>query len=69
MAGPGGIPTQVAFSQSARWPSLDLDRAEGCIRSGDHAFRQKVAWPCCAATLRWTAAWSKPPVLTIHSGV
>ena len=37
-AGPGGIPTQVAFSQSARWPSLDLDRALGCIRSYEHAF-------------------------------
>ncbi len=41
MAGPGGVPTQVAFSQSARWPSLDTDRAEGCIRSGDHAFSQE----------------------------
>ena len=41
MAGPGGIPTQVAFSQSARWPSLDLDRAEGCIRSNEHAFSQE----------------------------
>ena len=41
MAGPGGIPTQVAFSQNARWPSLDIDRAEGCIRSGDHAFSQE----------------------------
>ncbi len=38
MAGPGGIPTQVAFSQAARWPSLDTDRTEGCIRSGEHAF-------------------------------
>ncbi|TCV87754.1 dihydroxyacid dehydratase [Methylomonas methanica] len=38
MAGPGGIPTQVAFSQNARWPSLDLDRAQGCIRSFEHAF-------------------------------
>jgi dihydroxy-acid dehydratase len=37
-AGPGGVPTQVAFSQSARWPSLDLDRAGGCIRSIEHAF-------------------------------
>jgi hypothetical protein len=26
MAGPGGIPTQVAFSQSTRWPSLDRPR-------------------------------------------
>ncbi|HQZ58078.1 MAG TPA: dihydroxy-acid dehydratase, partial [Ottowia sp.] len=40
-AGPGGVPTQVAFSQNARWPSLDLDRAQGCIRSGDHAFSQE----------------------------
>ncbi|AEG00950.1 dihydroxy-acid dehydratase [Methylomonas methanica] len=38
MAGPAGIPSQVAFSQNTRWPSLDQDRAEGCIRSIDHAF-------------------------------
>ena len=37
-AGPGGIPTQTAFSQSARWPSLDGDRATGCIRDLAHAF-------------------------------
>jgi dihydroxy-acid dehydratase len=41
MAGPAGIPTQVAFSQSTRWPSLDIDRKNGCIRSGDHAFSQE----------------------------
>ncbi len=41
MAGPGGIPTQVAFSQNARWPSLDTDRAEGCIRSIAHAFSKE----------------------------
>ncbi|MGZ0080690.1 dihydroxy-acid dehydratase [Methylomonas sp. YC3] len=41
MAGPAGIPTQVAFSQNTRWPSLDTDRAEGCIRSIDHAFSQE----------------------------
>jgi dihydroxy-acid dehydratase len=40
-AGPGGIPTQVAFSQNCRWPSLDLDRAHGCIRSNEHAFSQE----------------------------
>ena len=40
-AGPGGVPTQVAFSQASRWPSLDVDRAEGCIRSGVHAFSQE----------------------------
>lgn len=37
-AGPAGIPTQVAFSQSTRWPSLDGDRKDGCIRSIEHAF-------------------------------
>lgn len=41
MAGPAGIPSQVAFSQNTRWPSLDLDRAEGCIRSLDHAFSKE----------------------------
>ncbi|RZA15633.1 MAG: dihydroxy-acid dehydratase, partial [Lysobacteraceae bacterium] len=35
-AGPAGIPTQVAFSQSTRWPTLDVDRADGCIRSVEH---------------------------------
>jgi dihydroxy-acid dehydratase len=40
-AGPAGIPTQVAFSQSTRWPSLDDDREQGCIRSLEHAFSQE----------------------------
>ncbi len=37
-AGPAGIPTQVAFSQDTRWPSLDVDRTNGCVRSAEHAF-------------------------------
>ena len=37
-AAPGGVPTQTAFSQSRRWDALDLDRAAGVIRDGDHAF-------------------------------
>lgn len=37
-AGPAGIPTQQAFSQSTRWESLDLDRESGCIRSIEHAY-------------------------------
>ncbi|MCW8195744.1 dihydroxy-acid dehydratase [Proteobacteria bacterium 005FR1] len=37
-AGPAGIPTQQAFSQDTRWPSLDRDRKEGCIRSVEHAY-------------------------------
>jgi dihydroxy-acid dehydratase len=38
LAGPGGIPTQVAFSQDSQWPELDLDRSEGCIRDIEHAY-------------------------------
>ena len=38
LAAPGGVPTQVAFSQSARYPSLDDDRAKGVIRDAEHAF-------------------------------
>ncbi|HKJ56642.1 MAG TPA: dihydroxy-acid dehydratase, partial [Nitriliruptoraceae bacterium] len=38
LAGPAGIPTQQAFSQSTRWDSLDLDRESGCIRSVEHAY-------------------------------
>jgi len=39
-AAPGGVPTQVAFSQSQRWKELDLDREGGVIRSKEHAFSQ-----------------------------
>ena len=37
-AAPGGVPTQVAFSQSERWDELDTDREKGVIRSADHPF-------------------------------
>jgi dihydroxy-acid dehydratase len=40
-AGPAGIPTQVAFSQATRWPSLDNDRKDGCIRSVEHAYSKE----------------------------
>ena len=39
-AAPGGVPTQVAFSQSRRYPELDLDREKGVIRTKEHAFSQ-----------------------------
>ena len=39
-AGPAGIRTTRAFSQDCRWDELDLDRAEGCIRSREHAYSQ-----------------------------
>lgn len=38
---PGGVPTQEAFSQSARWSSLDTDRQNGCIRDQAHAYSQE----------------------------
>ena len=37
-AAPGGVPTQVAFSQDRRWDALDLDRNKGVIRSVESAF-------------------------------
>jgi len=36
-AAPGGVRSIEAFSQSQRYPSLDLDRAKGCIRDVGHA--------------------------------
>ncbi|WP_280268028.1 dihydroxy-acid dehydratase [Nocardia wallacei] len=37
-AAPGGARSATAFSQSARWESLDLDAACGCIRDVAHAY-------------------------------
>jgi dihydroxy-acid dehydratase len=37
-AAPGGVRTTVPFSQSARYPELDLDRERGAIRDLAHAF-------------------------------
>ena len=39
-AAPGGVPTQVAFSQSRRFEELDTDREAGVIRDRAHAFSQ-----------------------------
>jgi dihydroxy-acid dehydratase len=39
-AAPGGIRTTEAFSQSARWQTLDDDAEKGCIRSVEHAYTQ-----------------------------
>jgi dihydroxy-acid dehydratase len=39
-AAPGGVPTQVAFSQERRFASVDTDREKGVIRSKKHAFSQ-----------------------------
>ncbi len=37
-AGPAGIPTQTAFSQSTRYPTVDGDRENGCIRNIENAY-------------------------------
>jgi len=37
-AGPAGIPSQRAFSQSCRYPELDTDRTAGCIRNLESAY-------------------------------
>jgi dihydroxy-acid dehydratase len=37
-AAPGGVPTQVAFSQERRYDAVDLDREQGVIRAAAHAF-------------------------------
>ncbi|WP_193016964.1 dihydroxy-acid dehydratase [Proteus sp. FME41] len=39
-AGPAGIRTTKAFSQNCRWPTLDTDRENGCIRSKEYAYSQ-----------------------------
>ena len=38
MAAPGGVRTEVAFSQDKRFEELDADRAKGCIRDAEDAF-------------------------------
>jgi dihydroxy-acid dehydratase len=39
-AGPAGIRTTQAMSQSCRWDSLDDDREQGCIRTKENAYNQ-----------------------------
>ncbi|KMO09967.1 dihydroxy-acid dehydratase, partial [Methylobacterium platani] len=39
-AAPGGVPTQVAFSQASRFDELDLDREGGVVRDSAHAYSQ-----------------------------
>jgi dihydroxy-acid dehydratase len=38
LAAPANQRTVEPFGQSQRWPSLDLDRQNGCIRSVEHAY-------------------------------
>ena len=38
LAAPGGVPTQVAFSQDKYFADADTDRVKGCIRDVEHAY-------------------------------
>ncbi|MFN3716222.1 MAG: dihydroxy-acid dehydratase [Thiobacillus sp.] len=40
-AAPGGVPTQVAFSQKRRFPTLDTDRINGCLHDIEHAYSKE----------------------------
>ncbi|WP_421280092.1 dihydroxy-acid dehydratase [Aeromonas taiwanensis] len=55
-AGPAGIRTTKAFSQDCRWPELDLDRAEGCIRAFEHAYSQEGGLAVLAGNLALNGA-------------
>jgi dihydroxyacid dehydratase (EC 4.2.1.9) len=56
-AGPAGIPTQTAFSQSTRWETLETTAKTAASAASSTPTRKKAAWPCCTATLRWMAVW------------
>jgi dihydroxy-acid dehydratase len=40
-AGPANVRTTEAFSQNKRWPDVDNDRANGCIRNMEHAYSKE----------------------------
>jgi dihydroxy-acid dehydratase len=40
LAAPGGMPTQVGFSQEGYFDEPDLDREKGCIRDIEHAYNK-----------------------------
>ena len=57
MAAPGGVPTQVAFSQDRRCDELDLDRDKGVHpQRRARLLAATAAWRCLSATSRSTAA-------------
>ena len=61
-AGPAGIPTQTAFSQSTRWPSVDADRATGCIRSIENAYSEEGGLAILTGNLAPDGCVVKQPV-------
>ena len=45
-AAPGGVPTQVAFSQDRRWTNSTSTASNGCIRDPSTPSPRMAAWPC-----------------------
>ncbi|HET6281707.1 MAG TPA: dihydroxy-acid dehydratase [Polyangia bacterium] len=41
LAAPGGVPTQIAFSQDKYFAEADMDVAKGCIRDVEHAYSKE----------------------------
>lgn len=60
-AGPAGIPTQTAFSQSTRWPTLDADRANGCIHNLENAFSLEGGLAVLYGNIALDGCVVKPP--------
>jgi dihydroxy-acid dehydratase len=65
MDGPAGIPTQTAFSQSTRLPSLDDDRENGCIHSIENAYSLDGGLPILIGNIAQDGCVLKALVLTI----
>jgi dihydroxy-acid dehydratase len=55
-AAPGGVPTQVAFSQDQRFDSLDLDARRASSATSSMPSARTAASPCSTATSRSKAA-------------
>ncbi|MEV4244520.1 dihydroxy-acid dehydratase [Streptosporangium canum] len=65
-AAPGGTRSAVAFSQSARWESLDLDAAAGCIRDAAHAYSPDAGLAVLRGNLAPDGAVVKPAGVPIR---
>lgn len=71
-AAPGGARSPAAFSQSARWESLDLDASAGCVRDAAHAYSADAGLAVLRGNLAPDGAVVKsagvPAVLHVFTG-
>jgi len=56
LAAPGGVRTQVAFSQDKYFAEHDMDAGDGCIRDAERAYSATAALWSSTGTLRAKAA-------------